>query len=423
MKLYRSPVCSALLLLAAACTPAAQPAETAPGEAAAPAGQWSTGPEEKKIEPIAAMPVEPAKGPHSAPDVNPFAGAGLYVNPDYMAKVEKAAKEVPEIAPAVKKLGKVPTAMWLESLGALQHLPRWLDDAAKAEKAAGKPLVPVFLVYDLPNRDCSAKSSAGELTVENGGEQKYRSEFIDKIAEQFAARPKQKIVVILEPDSLPNIATNLDVEKCALSEKIYRNSVAYAISKLSLPNVSLYLDAAHAGWLGWDGNRAKIAQIFKEVLDQAGGPDRIRGFATNVANYTSLDGQANLKLESSNPCPNEHTFVEKLNANLEAVGIKNKGFIIDTSRNGKDGIRSKWGSWCNVKGAGLGERPKVAPRPLVDAYLWVKPPGESDGTAERGAPRFDESCVGPDSDPAAPQAGDWFQSYFVGLVKNANPAP
>ncbi len=423
MKLYRSPVCSALLLLAAACTPAAQPAETAPGEAAAPAGQWSTGPEEKKIEPIAAMPVEPAKGPHSAPDVNPFAGAGLYVNPDYMAKVEKTAKEVPEIAPAVKKLGKVPTAMWLESLGALQHLPRWLDEAAKAEKAAGKPLVPVFLVYDLPNRDCSAKSSAGELTVENGGEQKYRSEFIDKIAEQFAARPKQKIVVILEPDSLPNIATNLEIEKCALSEKIYRNSVAYAISKLSLPNVSIYLDAAHAGWLGWDGNRAKIAQIFKEVLDQAGGPDRIRGFATNVANYTSLDGEENRKLESSNPCPNEHTFVEKLNANLEAVGIKNKGFIIDTSRNGKDGIRSKWGSWCNVKGAGLGERPKIAPRPLVDAYLWVKPPGESDGTAERGAPRFDESCVGPDSDPAAPQAGEWFQSYFVGLVKNANPAP
>lgn len=423
MKLYRSHVCSALLLLAAACTPAAQPAETAPGEAAAPAGQWSTGPEEKKIEPIQALPVEPAKGPHSAPDVNPFVGAGLYVNPDFMAKVEKTAKEVPEIAPAVKKLGKMPTAMWLESLGALQHLPRWLDEAAKQEKAAGKPLVPVFLVYDLPNRDCSAKSSAGELTSDNGGEQKYRSEFIDKIAEQFAAHPKQKIVVILEPDSLPNIATNLEVEKCALSEKLYRNSVAYAISKLSLPNVSIYLDAAHAGWLGWDGNRAKIAQIFKEVLDQAGGPDRIRGFATNVANYTSLDGEANKKLESSNPCPNELTYVEKLNANLEAVGIKNKGFIIDTSRNGKDGIRTKWGSWCNVKGAGLGERPKVAPKPLIDAYLWVKPPGESDGTAERGAPRFDESCVGPDSDPAAPQAGEWFQSYFVGLVKNANPAP
>jgi cellulose 1,4-beta-cellobiosidase len=409
------------LILAGACTAGSKPPEAAP-QPEAPVGQWSTGPEEKKIEPIAAMPVEPAKTPPAPPNVNPFEGGKLYVNPDYVEKVEKTAKEVPEIAGALKKLGKPPTAMWLESLGALKHLPRWLEDVAKQQKAAGnKPVIPVFLVYNLPNRDCSAKSSAGELTSENDGEKRYRHDFIDKIAEQFAAHPNQKIVAILEPDSLPNIATNLEVEKCALSEKIYRNSVAYAISKLSLPNVSLYLDAAHAGWLGWDGNRAKIAQIFKEVLDAAGGPDRIRGFATNVANYTSLDGQANLKLESSNPAPNEHTYVEKLAANLEAVGIKGKGFIIDTSRNGKDGVRTKWGNWCNVKGMGLGERPKIAPRPLVDAYLWVKPPGESDGTAERGAPRFDESCVSADSDPAAPQAGEWFQSYFVGLVKNANP--
>ena len=409
-------------LLVAACGGASKPPENAaPSEAAVPAGQWSTGPEEKVVEPIAALPVEPAKTPPASPTTNPFEGTKFYVNPDYMAKVEGTAKENPEITPQLKKLGKQPTGLWLESLGALKHLPRWLDDAAKQEKAAGKPLVPVFLVYNLPNRDCSAKSSAGELTTENDGEKRYRAEFIDKIAEQFAAHPKQKIVAILEPDSLPNIATNLDKEKCALSEKVYRNSVAYAISKLSLPNVSLYLDAAHAGWLGWDANRGKMVQIFKEVLDAAGGPDRIRGFATNVANYTSLDGEANKKLEPSNPAPNEHLYVEKLAASLEAVGIKNKGFLIDTSRNGKDGIRKKWGNWCNVKDAGLGERPRVSPKPLIDAYLWVKPPGESDGTAERGAPRFDESCVSEDSDPTAPQAGEWFKSYFVGLVKNAQP--
>jgi cellulose 1,4-beta-cellobiosidase len=410
-----------LSLILTACGGATKPAETTASEPSAPAGQWSTGPEEKKVEAVAALPVEPATTPPASPTLNPFEGAKFYVNPDYMAKVEATAKEAPEIAPQVKKLGRQPTGLWLESLGALKHLPRWLDDAAKQEKAAGKPVVPVFLIYDLPNRDCSAKSSAGELTIENDGEKRYRAEFIDKIAEQFAARPKQRIVAILEPDSLPNIATNMDKPKCALSEKVYRNSVAYAISKLSLPNVSLYLDAAHAGWLGWDSNRNKAAQIFKEVLDSAGGPDRIRGFATNVANYTSLDGEANRKLESSNPCPNEHTYVEKLAASLDAVGIKNKGFLIDTSRNGKDGIRVKWGNWCNVKNAGLGERPRISPKPLIDAYLWVKPPGESDGTAERGAPRFDESCVSEDSDPAAPQAGEWFKSYFVGLVKNAQP--
>ena len=418
-RIYVNPLFVSLLL--AACGGASKPPETAAPSDAAPAGQWSAGPEEKQVDPVPALPVEPATTPPASPTTNPFEGAKLYVNPDYMEKVEATAKEVPEVAPLIKKLGKQPTGLWLESLGALKHLPRWLDDAAKQEKAAGKPVVPVFLIYNLPNRDCSAKSSAGELTIEDGGEKRYRAEFIDKIAEQFQARPKQRIVAILEPDSLPNMATNLDKEKCALSASVYRNSVAYAISKLSLPNVSLYLDTAHAGWLGWDGNRTKIAQIYKEVLDAAGGPDRIRGFATNVSNYTSLDGEANKKLEPSNPCPNEHTYIEKLAASFEAVGIKNKGFVIDTSRNGKDGIRKKWGNWCNVKDAGLGERPKVNPRPLVDAYLWVKPPGESDGTAERGAPRFDESCVSEDSDPAAPQAGQWFQSYFVGLLKNAQP--
>jgi len=281
--------------------------------------------------------------------------------------------------------------------------------------------VPILLVYNLPNRDCSAKSSAGELTLENDGEKRYRTEFIDKIVAQIKAHKNQRLVVILEPDSLPNIATNLNVPKCAESQDVYRNSVAYAISQLSLPNVWIYLDAAHAGWLGWDGNRNKIATIYKEVLTQAGGVDRIRGFATNVSNYTSLDGEANKKLEASNPAPNELTYVQKLSESLEGAGIKGKGFLIDTSRNGKDGIRTKWGNWCNVKGAGIGERPRVKPAPLLDAYVWGKPPGESDGTSDPSAKRFDENCKSADAAPDAPEAGQWFQSYFLDLVKNANP--
>ena len=33
-----------------------------------------------------------------------------------------------------------------------------------------------------------------------------------------------------------------------------------------MPNTSLYLDAAHAGWLGWSGNREKIAKIFSDAI-------------------------------------------------------------------------------------------------------------------------------------------------------------
>jgi cellulose 1,4-beta-cellobiosidase len=74
-----------------------------------------------------------------------------------------------------------------------------------------------------------------------------------------------------------------------------------------------------------------------------------------------------------------------------------------------------------VKGAGIGERPRVKPAPLLDAYVWGKPPGESDGTSDPSAKRFDENCKSADAAPDAPEAGQWFQSYFLDLVKNANP--
>ena len=93
----------------------------------------------------------------------------------------------------------------------------------------------------------------------------------------------------------------------------------------------------------------------------------------------------------------------------------------DTSRNGQADTRTRWGNWCNIKGAGLGPRPEVAPVQGVDAYFWIKPPGDSDGTADPNAARFDENCASPDATPGAPEAGQWFHSYFVELVQRANP--
>jgi cellulose 1,4-beta-cellobiosidase len=102
-------------------------------------------------------------------------------------------------------------------------------------------------------------------------------------------------------------------------------------------------------------------------------------------------------------------------------GFRDHGFIVDTSRNGKGGIRAQWGSWCNVRGAGIGERPRPIPVPRVDAYVWMKPPGESDGTSDPAQPRFDPMCAGADAAIGAPQAGQFFDSYFIDLVQNAKP--
>ena len=343
---------------------------------------------------------------------NPFVGANYYVSPEWRAQVQSAAASDPAQTARLRGLADHPVALWVNSIDAAKNrVPRWLDEAR------GK--LAVLVLYDLPNRDCSAAASAGELGA--GDEQRYRTEVVDPLAAQLRAHPDTRVAIVIEPDSLPNLVTNAKVEKCAQSDELYRNSIAYAISTLSMPHVSLYLDAGHSGWLGWDPHRAKIAAIFKDVLDRAGGVHKIRGFATNVSGYNVLRGDDGRRLEPSNPCPDELTYVEKLSVDLTRAGILNKGFLIDTSRNGRAGIRSKSGHWCNIAGAGLGERPRATPAPNVDAYFWIKVPGESDGTSDPKAARFDATCASPDSAPDAPEAGTFFPAYFAKLVENANP--
>ena len=358
-----------------------------------------------------------------SPDGNPFAGAAFFIDPGYVTKVELSIKASPADAPLLKKVEAFPTAVWLDSIKAAAGVSKVLDEAAAQSKKAGKPVVTVFAVYDLPDRDCSAAASNGELTSANGGEKRYQKEFVDKIATQLKAHPKERVVLVLEPDSLANIATNMNVAKCAAAENVYKHSVAYAIKTLSMPNVGIYVDAAHAGWLGWSGNRSKIAKIYSDVLTEAGGADKIRGFTTNVSNYDALKDGDLAKLEPSDPATGELQYIQILDETLTEAGISGKAFLIDTSRNGKTGLRTKSGSWCNIKGAGLGERPQANPAPLVDAYYWIKPPGDSDGGADPKKPGFDKSCGpdAPDSAQGAPHAGNWFAPYFLDLARNANP--
>ena len=68
---------------------------------------------------------------------------------------------------------------------------------------------------------------------------------------------------------------------------------------------------------------------------------------------------------------------------------------------------------------GLGERPTAnTEQPLVDAYLWVKIPGESDGQCTRWA----SGPLDPVRGIQDPPAGQWFSDMALELVRNANPA-
>jgi cellulose 1,4-beta-cellobiosidase len=368
---------------------------------------------------LSATPAAARQRPPNA--ANPFAGAHLYVNPDYVGDLRKVAGRHPEAAPLLRKMEAFPTAIWESSIADTASVSRHLDAARRQQQEERAPVASVFVVYDLPGRDCNAAASAGELTADAAGEARYQHQFIDPIAAAFRAHADQRIAVVLEPDSLANLVSNLDNPRCATAAGIYKRGIAYAISKLSMPHVAVYLDAAHAGWLGWPKNLTRSIPLFKEVLQMAGGAERIRGFAVNVSNYDPVSAPDAGHRDPSTPASDELGYVADLARGLEQAGITGKGFVIDTGRNGRHDIRSEAASWCNVKGAGLGERPRAAPAPLVDAYLYVKVPGESDGTSDRQARRFDATCGSDDAAPGAPEAGMMFDAYLIDLLRNAEP--
>jgi eukaryotic-like serine/threonine-protein kinase len=369
---------------------------------------------------LPALAVQPALVPASPP-INPFLGADLFVNPDYARNVRLSIVAHLEDAELLRRAKQMPTAYWVFSIDAVAGTDGVLADVDREARQTGHDVLPVFVLFNLPARDCSTTALDSELTIAKHGEQRYREEFIDPLALAFAARPAQRVVVILEPNALPNLVTGLVGPHCATLRDIQLSALAYAVTRLSLPNVFIYLDAGNASWLGTDSARNRLVQLTKRVLVMAGGFDRIRGFTTNVAGYIPLEGNDIGRLDPGNPSPNEVAFVEHLSADLEREGIVGKRFIIDTSRNGRSGVRVHADDYCNLVGAGLGERPRAAPRPLVDAYYWVKSPGVSDGGGDRSAASFDSHCAGANSIPGGPHAGQWFDSFFVSLVKNANP--
>ena len=123
-----------------------------------------------------------------------------------------------------------------------------------------------------------------------------------------------------------------------------------------------------------------------------------------------------------NSCQNEKTYITTFGAALKTAGMPNHA-IIDTGRNGVSGLREEWGNWCNVNGAGFGARPTSSTgAELADAFVWVKPGGESDGTSDTSAVRYDSFCGKPDAFKPSPEAGQWNQAYFEMLLKNAKPS-
>jgi len=337
------------------------------------------------------------------------------------------ASEISTAVAAFKSQGDTTNANKAASVASIPTFV-WLDTAAKVPSMAtflaqaGSTGLAQFVVYDLPDRDCAALASNGEYSVANNGVANYKA-YIDSIVAQLKAYPSTSVVLVIEPDSLPNLVTNMNVAKCQEAHDAYITCVEYALQQLNLPNVAMYIDAGHAGWLGWSANVGPAAQLFAQVFKGAGSPKAVRGLATNVANYNAYDNGGHPDpVTQGDPATDEQQYVAEIAPLLCQYGFP-AHFIIDTGRSGVQNIRTAWGDWCNVKGAGFGIRPTTnTGNSLVDAFVWVKPGGECDGTSNSSSPRYDAHCGQSDALQPAPEAGTWFEAYFEALVKNANPS-
>ena len=396
---------------------------------------------------------------------NPYAGASVYVNPQWAANAT---------AEGGSAIANQPTFVWMDHMGAIAGDPGKMGLAAHLDNAIakGNNLVQV-VIYDLPNRDCAALASNGEIP--SGGLSTYQTRFIDPIV-TILKTPKYanlRIVNVIEPDSLPNLLTNADAqatatEACRKAKATgeYIQGVGYALAQLgALPNVYNYVDAGHHAWLGWDTNFRPFGQIALQAATANGSTvNNVAGFITNTANYSALV-EPNFKVTDSvngttvrqskwldwNYYADEQSFAPALRTMLASAGFnQNIGMLIDTSRSGWGGAsrptgpgpmtsvdayvnggrvdrRPHAGDWCNQNGAGIGERPKIVGSGGIDAYVWVKPPGESDGdsTDQMCNPSYPGNSQNGNNPtnamPGAPRAGQWFPAQFRMLLQNAYP--
>lgn len=290
-------------------------------------------------------------------DTGPF-----WVNPEGSAARQAAAYEKDgrkDEAAQIRKIAEQPVGEWIGPDRPEQEA-RGLTEAA--EKAGRDALL---VLYNIPHRDCGQFSRGGAADGDA-----YRA-WIDGVARGIGDR---RATVVLEPDAVLHMADRCTPEQ--FHEERYAALRGAVETLTALKNTKVYLDAGNAGWSHPDA--------LHEPLRRSGA-ERADGFAVNVSNFQTTEAS--------------EAYGKRLSA-----GLGGKPFVVDTSRNGR-GPYTGGGKdpWCNPPGRGLGEAPTTRTGdPKVAAYLWVKRPGESDGTC-RGGPR----------------AGQWWPEYALGLARRS----
>jgi len=371
-------------------------------------------------------------------------------------------------AKLITAMEMTPQAVWLTG-----GTPAQVEAQVKTTmfEAAMQRSVPVFVAYNIPGRDCAQYSAGGALT-----ESAYEA-WISAVA---AGIGQGKAVVLLEPDSLGLLPSTCSASNYPFTDTERYAELNYGVNALEQdPQTSVYLDGTHSAWLG-------VGQISQELVEA--GVQRAQGFFLNVSNYQPTPElidygtwisdciafandpeQGGWRLGHYGYCTSQYYPATQSNfstwglstawyaANM-GTAVATTHFVIDTSRNGQgpndmstyaaapynqpasvvSALAS--GNWCNPPGAGLGLAPTTDTGvPLLDAYLWVKTPGQSDGQCDSagGARAWDyndytqpgwpttssgQAAFDPLWGMVDPAAGAWFPQQALQLAQNASPA-
>jgi endoglucanase len=357
--LYKRLVAPAVAAMGIACAVAC-----ASGGSSGGAVSSAADPNAGRPDPNAPISEPPVPPPVTA---NPLKGAKLFVDPQSLAMLKANALRStnPAEAALIDKIAVQPQALWMGE---------WNSDIYRAvqhfvNRAMADGSVAVMIAYNVPHRDAAAsEAEAGHSAGGLESKEAYQR-WIRNVAAGIGDNPA---VIILEPDALPGLRS-LPPE--LQEERLFLLQDAIKVLRQN-PKVAVYIDAGHAAWVP--------AEEMAELLKQAG-VEYASGFSINTSNYRTTEEC----LEYG------HTISEI---------IGGKHFVIDTSRNGAGPYleaKTPEETWCNPPGRKLGQTPTTETGdPIVDGYLWLKRPGESDGECNGG-----------------PKAGVWWNDMALEMAQ------
>ncbi len=316
------------------------------GEAESPAGgqQTAQADQDKKWPFPDNAPLTEAPAPTSKPE-NPLKGAKLFVDPESLAMLQanNLRRTDPAKAAILDKIASQPQGLWMGEWNT--NIFRAVEHFVKRAKADGS--VPVMIAYNIPLRDCGQYSKGGL-----SGKEAYQR-WIRNVA---AGIGNDAAVVILEPDALGHFQECLTPEQ--KTDRMFMIKDAVKVLRQN-PKTAVYIDAGHAKW-------ATVEEMVPRLKEA--GIEYANGFSLNVSNYVTTEDNTAYGHKISEQTGGAH-------------------FVIDTSRNGNgpstDLPPDK--AWCNPPGRKIGVAPTTdTGDALIDGYLWLKRPGESDGECQGG---------------------------------------